>query len=89
MQMIDEDPPISYNDLRDLFAYLDATSATGYECNHKYTLAERFLRDRGLPIDPMLTWLGENGAGCDCEIIFNTAAEWQERVGYEPSDEDA
>jgi hypothetical protein len=87
--MCDEDPPISYDDLRALFAFLNKTSATGYQCDHKYTLAERFLRERNLPVQPMLTWLGYNGAGCDCEIIFNTTAQWEERVGYSPSDEDA
>ena len=30
----------------------------------------------------MLTWLGENGAGCDCEVMLNTAAQWEEIVGY-------
>ncbi len=27
------------------------------------------------------------GAGCDCEVIFNTAPEWEEIVGYEPPDD--
>ena len=31
--------------------------------------------------------LGENGAGCDCEVLFNTAPEWEEIVGYEPPDD--
>jgi hypothetical protein len=87
--MYGDDPPISYDELRDLFAFLDKISATGYECDHKYTLAEGFLRERNLPVEPMIKWLGYNGAGCDCEIMFNTAAEWEERVGYEPPDEDA
>jgi hypothetical protein len=36
----------------------------------------------------MLEWLGENGAGCDCEVMMNTADQWGEIVGYEPPEED-
>ena len=32
--------------------------------------------------------LGENGAGCDCEVIFNVAEKWGEIVGFDPPDED-
>ena len=86
--MFDEAPPISSDHLRDLFAYLNDTSAMGYQCDHRYTLAERFLRERGLPVEPMITWLGYNGAGCDCEIIFNTATLWGDKVGFHPADDD-
>jgi hypothetical protein len=34
----------------------------------------------------MLKWLGENGAGCDCEIMFNVAQQWEEKVGYVPEE---
>jgi hypothetical protein len=75
---MNEGPPISHAEVRDLFEYLDHISATGYQCDHTYALTEKFLRTRNLPIQPMLIWLGENGAGCDCEIMFNTAAQWGE-----------
>ncbi len=84
-----DDPPVSHDTLRDLFERLDRTSSTGYECNHKFSLTEAFLKERGLPAAPMLKWLGENGAGCDCEVMMNTAGEWAEIVGYDPPDEDA
>ena len=84
-----DDPPISHADLRDLFERLDRTSRTGYQCDHTFALTETFLRERGLPIEPMLEWLGENGAGCDCEVMLNTAVQWEEIVGYETPDEDA
>jgi hypothetical protein len=86
--MTRDEPPITYPELRDLFAFLNDTSATGHECDHRFTLVERFLRDRNLPIPPMLAWLGRNGAGCDCEAVFNTGAQWEERVGYVPPNED-
>ena len=87
--MAEEDaPPIADAELRDLFASLNDTSATGYACDHRFTLAESFLRDRRLPVQPMNEWLRRHGAGCDCEIILNTAADWGERVGFVPDDQD-
>jgi hypothetical protein len=84
--MFDEAPPISFDDLQDLFRFLNESSAAGYQCDHRYTLAERFLRSRGLPVESMIAWLGYNGAGCDCEIIFNTAENWADRMGFETND---
>ncbi len=86
---MNDEPPISHDELRGLFEFLERISGTGYECDHKYSITEKFLRMRNLPVQPMLTWLGENGAGCDCEVMFNTAPQWEEIVGYIPSDEDA
>ena len=86
---MNNDPPISYAELRDLFEHLDRASMTGYECDHSFSLTKDFLSKRSFPPDPMLKWLEENGAGCDCEVMFNTAAQWEEIVGYIPLDEDA
>lgn len=83
-----DDPPIGHEALRDLFEHLDRASMTGYQCGHSFSLTENFLQDRSLPVQPMLEWLGENGAGCDCEVMMNTAAEWEEIVGYEPPEDD-
>jgi Protein of unknown function (DUF2695) len=84
-----DDPPIAHAELRGLFASLDRASGSGYECDHTFALTEKFLREQNLPVQPMLTWLGENGAGCDCEVMFNTAGQWAEIVGYQSPDEDA
>lgn len=83
------DPPISRTALRDLFERLDQTSMTGYQCDHTFALTKAFLQERGLPTAAMVEWLGENGAGCDCEVMMNTAGEWAEVVGYQPPDEEA
>jgi hypothetical protein len=80
--------PISATALRDLFENLNTTSGTGYQCDHRFTLTRRFLTERGLPVEKTLAWLGENGGGCDCEVIFNVEQRWGEAVGYEPSGED-
>lgn len=84
-----DDPPISLDALRGLFERLDRTSMTGYQCDHTFAVTQEFLRERGLAVEPMIEWLGENGAGCDCEVMMNTAAQWEHIVGYEPPDEDA
>jgi len=83
-----KEPPISHAELRDLFEHLDRTAMTGYECDHTYTLTKDFLQKRSLPVEPMLKWLGENGAGCDCEVIMNVAGQWEDIVGYVPPDAD-
>jgi hypothetical protein len=82
-----DNPPIPNDALRDLFERLDSVSSTGYECDHTFAHTEAFLRERGLPVDVMLEWLGENGAGCDCEVMLNTAAQWEGIVGYDPRDD--
>ena len=80
------EPPITYAELRSLFEHLDRISATGYQCNHTFTQTTRFLMSCGVGVEPMLVWLGENGAGCDCEVVFNVAQQWDEKVGYVPEE---
>jgi hypothetical protein len=86
---MNDEPPISLGALRDLFERLDRTAMTGYRCDHGFSLTKRFLRERGLPVEPMIEWLGANGAGCDCEVMMNTAARWEGIVGYQAPDADA
>ena len=85
---MNDDKPISNGDLRDLFEHLDRTSITGYECDHTFALTKAFLQEKQLPIDALLQWLGENGAGCDCEVMFNVSQQWEEVVGYVAPDTD-
>jgi hypothetical protein len=80
--MHDDPPPISYDELRSLFEHLDCSAMAGRECDHTYSLTTGFLNKKSLPVDLMLKWLGENGAGCDCEVMFNVAQVWEDEVGY-------
>lgn len=77
---VDDNPPISFTALSDLFRHLDEKSATGYPCDHTFSITEHFLQQRRLPVEPMILWLGYNGAGCDCEVILNTAPLWEEII---------
>ena len=81
-----DDLPVSNADLRALFELLDEESGNGYECDHGFTLTRRFLAERRLPVEDVLRWLGENGAGCDCEVIFNVEQQWGAHVGFEPEE---
>lgn len=81
-----DEPPVSHADLRALFELLDGESGKGYECDHTFTLTRQFLAKHKLPEEDMLRWLGENGGGCDCEVIFNVEQQWGESVGFEPKE---
>lgn len=81
------EPPIPLVELRGLFEQLDRGSMSGYQCDHTFATTSAFLRGRTLPVDAMLEWLGKNGAGCDCEVMFNVAGKWADIVGYSPPDE--
>lgn len=80
------DLPISEPDLKALFDHLDRPDPD--PCTHTMRETEAFLRARGLPVESTLRWLASQGAGCDCEVIFNVDAEWGERVGREPPPDD-
>lgn len=78
----DEDLPMPTSVLRDLFALLERESGNGYECDHAFTLSRRHFAAHGLDAGPPLTWLGGQGAGCDCEVMFNVASRWATRIGW-------
>lgn len=78
--------PISNESLKELFDYLDMPNPP--DCTHTFKETKEFLDSNDLPVEPTLSWLQSNGAGCDCEVIFNVEAEWGETVGREYIDED-
>ena len=53
-----------------LFDYLDEQSEE-YECQGDFAMTETFLKAHGVSAEPVLKWLRENGAGCDCEVLLN------------------
>jgi len=79
-------PPIPLDELRGLFECLDKPNPT--PCTHTFLETTEFLKSRSLPVTKTLEWLGANGSGCDCEVIFNVSDEWGECVGWSPKDEE-
>ncbi len=65
-------PPLKKHELRELFEHLDTRST----CDHTFAHTTQFLERRDIATEPVLAWLQMNGAGCDCEVIFNVAANW-------------
>jgi hypothetical protein len=82
----DGEPPISYDDLKALFEYLDRPNPPA--CDHSHKECLEFLNGRKLPVDATLAWLKANGGFCDCEVIFNVTNEWGEKVGFNPETEE-
>ena len=80
-----ENCPITNEQLLSLFQFLDRPDPP--PCTHRMDEAYCFLNQNGLEIEQTLKWLNANGAGCDCEIIFNTAMRYGEEVGFEPESE--
>jgi hypothetical protein len=79
-------PPISREDLKALFDYLDRPNPDPCTNTFKETIA--FLKSRNLPVAETIEWLEYNGAGCDCEVIFNTEGDWGEWAGRVPMEEE-
>lgn len=75
----DDLPPIGRAELKALFDYLDQPAPV--PCTHTMKETIAFLRKGGLPVEQTVEWLHENGAGCDCEVIFNVDGEWGEWAG--------
>ena len=81
----DDLPPLTRGDLKALFDHLDRPNPV--PCTHTFKETTAFLKAQKLPLEPTVEWLQSNGAGCDCEVIFNTDAEWGEWAGRLPPEE--
>ncbi len=79
-------PPISYDNLKSLFDYLDRPDPPPCDHTHKETI--EFLKENGLPVVPTVAWLKANGGYCDCEVIYNVTDIWAEKVGWKPNSEE-
>ena len=62
--------PLSPDELHWLVDYLDVNLES---CDHTTRLTEVFLDVEHLDRDRILSWLGEHGGGCDCEVLANLA----------------
>ena len=71
--------PISKEDLKDLFDYLDS-SLQEEGCDDALTLTEAFLQERHLPVDQTKAWLAQYGGYCDCEVLANVEDEFSKII---------
>jgi len=80
--MIDDDIPISHADLsRSLRAARSRKHVRLPMQSHVYGDGRNSSANEHLPLNPSLDLAGENSRACDCEVIFNTAPEWEEITG--------
>ncbi|SHN64464.1 DUF2695 domain-containing protein [Desulfovibrio litoralis] len=63
--------PMPFAQFSQLFDYLDAQSEEN-NCAHNFDMTITFLKENKIPIDNVLDWLRNHGAGCDCEVLLNT-----------------
>ena len=61
----------------ELFDFLNDKSETT-ECKHDFSLTKEFLKGKNIDAKMVLSFLEENGAGCDCEVIFNVEEKFEE-----------
>lgn len=69
-EKLEQSLPLPRELFAQLFDYLDESFGE-QDCRHDFTLTARFLRDCGCDPDPVFSWLLDNGAGCDCEVLGN------------------
>jgi hypothetical protein len=68
--------PLPDAQLRELFDYLLVEFPT-QGCDHTLRLTESWLNTRGLPVEPVIAWLHNNGGFCDCEAAGNAREAWE------------
>lgn len=68
--------PMSRDLFQQLFDYLDEQLGST-ECDDTYTLTKQFLSQSGVSEqEPVLQWLSDHGAYCDCEILNNVEEQF-------------
>ena len=62
--------PMSAELFRELFDYLDE-ELSDEDCRDDLRLTTAFLESQDCDTEAVLSWLEENGGGCDCEVLGN------------------
>lgn len=70
-----ENLPAERERIEDLFDYLDVRLSKN-ECEHDLKFTMQFLMENRLSMPTFMSWLNENGAYCDCEILQNVEPQW-------------
>jgi hypothetical protein len=79
--------PLADGDLVALIDHLEATIFARIDgrikscCDHTLNRSRAFLRERGVKnIEDVCEWFGEYGGFCDCEVAYNVADCWYDRL---------
>lgn len=67
--------PIPVEKIIELFDYLNEVID---ECDDDLHLTRQFLIENNLPIHEVIEWLEANGGFCDCEVLANVEANFEE-----------
>lgn len=70
-----ENLPATRERIEDLFDYLDVRLSKT-ECSHDLKFSVQFLMENRLNMPAFMSWLNENGAYCDCEILQKVEPQW-------------
>jgi hypothetical protein len=71
--------PLSTEDLKELFDYLDRPNPP--PCDHTLRDTIRFLEKKKLDVQRIVPWLKEHGGYCDCEVIYNVDDKFADLIG--------
>ncbi len=67
--------PMPVGKFAQLFDYLDESDE---ECAGDLRRTEAFLKAQHCPVEPVIQWLHEHGAGCDCEVLMNVEEQFED-----------
>ncbi|HXG83507.1 MAG TPA: DUF2695 domain-containing protein [Pyrinomonadaceae bacterium] len=76
-QQILESLPISIEKLKELFDWLDI-QADEYDCDDTLKQTKIFVEQNNLPEEILIEWLENQGGYCDCEVLANVSAEFED-----------
>lgn len=79
LETLEASMPLSKEELRGLFDYLDSEEASGCDHTAKKTLS--YLRSRSLDPERIVPWLQELGGYCDCEVLANVEQQFEKILG--------
>jgi hypothetical protein len=72
--------PAERERIEDLFDYLDVRLSKT-DCSHDLKNTMQFLMERQMNMPRFMSWLNENGAYCDCEILQKVEPQWFKAFG--------
>ena len=73
--------PLTRSQLEGLFERIDQSASKG--CDHTRRLSRAYAVEFGVSPEALEEWLSIHGAGCDCEVLFNTVNYYEMAIENE------